>query len=252
MDIQTRLVSPTNQDEDTLNLLCTLNSDHDFADFFLNAEEKAVIHSYTGLAHEPINFYLYDNEKFMETRLSKVKTDEDKAHLEEYLKLTRKRIEILDRAFSKVAPIRERRLFRSVRLPGLAEDDMGTPEQLESYLANTFPEDGIVQFPSYLSTSIDASHMITRVPQNEENAYFVLEVRTNKGIVPEVTVINEEPGHIQENEREVLLPRDMKFRVKSVDKKTRFIINPKRARANETREYMNCYTVKLEEVENDK
>lgn len=133
-------------------------------------------------------------------------------------------IEHLDTAIAKApkAPA-ERILYRSIYVP----DDLkveGTPkkEQLRSYLDATFIPGETVEFPEYLSTTVD-SDLIVRSDQKKRKKGFhaVLEIVSKSGAVLHKEARKGSYG-VQDDEKEILLPRGMKFRVQNIYRSVTF------------------------------
>lgn len=244
-----------NQDEETLWTLKTFNQDYEFNKFFLNQEHLDALRSYTGITYIPINKYLYDKQGFLEDRLAKVKSEEDLQKHEAFLNRIEKLIGVLDDAFQSSKEIRQRRLFRSFKVPGTSEAlpheanyDKATLQDMritEKYLKENFKVGSEVTFPTYLSTSIDASLMANNIREEDQNSHIVFEIFSKKGIITEPTPLAQEQGYVQTYEREVTLPRNLKFKVTSISRNVKFEPSPY---SHDPREHMECYVVRLEEV----
>lgn len=133
-------------------------------------------------------------------------------------------IEHLDSALAKApkAPV-ERILYRSIYVPDdLKVEDAPKAKQLRSYLDATFVEGETVEFPEYLSTTVD-SDLVVRSDQKKRKKGFhaVLEIISKSG-----AVLHQEPRKgsygVQDDEKEILLPRGMKFRVEKVYRSVTF------------------------------
>jgi hypothetical protein len=137
---------------------------------------------------------------------------------EGYDRIAQKYIEHLDSALSKApqSPV-DRILYRSIYLP-TAQRVEGTTkkQQLNDYLDDNFVPGETVEFPEYLSTSVD-SDLVVRSDQKKRKKGFhaVLEIVSKSGAVLHKEGRRGSYG-VQDDEKEILLPRGMKFKVVKV------------------------------------
>lgn len=244
-----------NSDTETLWVLKTFNQDYEFNKFFLNQKHLDALRSYTGISYIPINKYLYDREGFVKERLARVITEEDLEKYETFVKRIEKLIETLDDAFNSSKEIRKRKLFRSFKIPGTSEvlphEENYTEATLrdkqitEKYLKENFKIGSEITFPTYLSTSIDSSLMVNNIREEDQNSHIVFEISSKKGIITEPTPLGQEQGYLQTYEREVTLPRNLKFKVLSISNNVKFEPGPD---SSDPRKHMECYVVRLEEI----
>lgn len=130
----------------------------------------------------------------------------------------------LDSALEKApkAPV-ERILYRSIYVPDdIKVEDAPRPKQLRDYLDATFVEGRTVEFPEYLSTTVD-SDLVVRSDQKKRKKGFhaVLEIVSKSGAVLHKEGRKGSYG-VQDDEKEILLPRGMKFRVQKVYRSVTF------------------------------
>lgn len=130
----------------------------------------------------------------------------------------------LDAALAKApkAP-QERILYRSIYVPTTQRVE-GTPKkkQLDGYIDSTFVPGETVEFPEYLSTTVD-SDLVVRSDQKKRKKGFhaVLEIVSRSGAVLHKEGRKGSYG-LQDDEKEILLPRNMKFEVVKVYRKVTF------------------------------
>lgn len=130
----------------------------------------------------------------------------------------------LDTAIAKApkAPV-ERILYRSVYVPtDLRVEGMTKKKQLDGYIDANFVEGETVEFPEYLSTTVD-SDLVVRSDQKKRKKGFhaVLEIVSKSGAVLHKEGRKGSYG-VQDDEKEILLPRGMKFRVQKVYRSVTF------------------------------
>lgn len=233
---------------EVMNTLLTFNSDCDFANFFLNVPQVEVLRRYTGLGHIPINHFLYDPKGFKESRLARAKTAEDKQRVYKFIEKTEREIALMDEAFNKVVPIRERTVYRYFEIPNTEDvTNQDTVKRTRNrYIKDNFSIGEEVSFSTYLSTSIDSSLMTTHIEGDGANSNIVFEIVTNKGIVPTKTVTDDDSGKfLQDYEREVVLPRNMTFRVKNIVNNVSFAASKRNRNKSQP---SNCIVIQLEEI----
>lgn len=143
---------------------------------------------------------------------------------EGYEEISQRYIRNIDSALAKApkAPV-DRILYRSVYLP-TAQRVEGTAKkkQLDAYVDANFVPGETVEFPEYLSTTVD-SDLVVRSDQKKRKKGFhaVLEIVSKSGAVLHQEGRKGSYG-VQDDEKEILLPRGMKFRVVKVYRSVTF------------------------------
>jgi hypothetical protein len=194
--------------EDVLPHLKQYNADYQALATQLDETHLEALKTYTGATYGPLNRYLKDKEEFR--RVSKAQD------VERQVQLLEEDISTLDQIFDH-APARteSRTLYRiidqKVSLGGVAAS-------AEEYSKKLGLEVGkIVQFPGYSSTSIDP-HIVTHMNNQEDDHYLnvVLIITSKQGIpVASTPERAEDVEWAQDSEREILLPRNSRFKVVS-------------------------------------
>lgn len=190
----------------------------------LAKEEKDTLTSYTFMSNRYVNAYLWGGEKGVESYSRKYapreySEEELKSYLEKEIPHVTQnalsKIEKLDAAFNKIPQTKTPKvLYRGFYLPKDYEGDVA------SYIEANFKEGSAYTPKSYLSTSADSDLMLA-MSAKQPKRFFVIEIATKTdGIALHRKQKGERATSIQESEREVLLPRDMKFKVHSVTNAT--------------------------------
>jgi hypothetical protein len=138
-------------------------------------------------------------------------------------------IKHLDSAIAKApkAP-KERILYRSIFIPkAVANQPLpeGTTKKnrRDAWIDSQFEPGAIVEFPEYLSTSVD-SDLVVRTDKTKtrhKGNHAVLEIISKSGAVLHQDSRRASYG-VQDDEKEILLPRNMKFRVVKVFREVEF------------------------------
>lgn len=132
-------------------------------------------------------------------------------------------VENLDSALAKAPKVPERLVYRSVFVPPTKRLEGKTrAESRKAWVEETFKEGEIISFPEYLSTSADSDLVVrNNERKTKKGIHAVLEIVTTSGAV----LHQEKQGtgwSIQDDEKEILLPRDKKFKVVKVYQRVRF------------------------------
>ena len=210
-----------NPDNKTLQELDEALDKFEEIDFTL--QEKNTMSLYTFTGNRYVNAYLWGgdagideyNKKYAPKGLTGTKLTE---YLEEERVRTKqnatKQIAHLDSAFTKIEQTKTPKvLYRGFYLP---KDYTG---DVQTYIQEHFKEGATYSPKSYLSTSADSDLMLAMSAKNPQK-FFVLEIATKTdGLVLHRKTKNQSSS-VQESEREILLPRDMKFKISSVTKAT--------------------------------
>lgn len=179
----------------------------------LTEDDKKTIGYYIGSSHQYLNAYLRDgrdglrNVTYLKGWDTSVVPEET---VEQYVALAEENIQHTDRLFATNSRLfnHKRVLYRSV----LFLNNKRNGETLEQYVAKTYPVGATVESKAYESTSADSDLMLAYQPSPKDLAdEVVFEILTNKGLVLHDPASN--GTHISHSEREVLLPRGMKYRV---------------------------------------
>ena len=171
----------------------------------LTVDELEGLHDYTGITYSIVNEYFYDREKFNEGPTQ---------YHEKRVAHTQQTIERLDAIMEKAIP-KQRTLYRVIS----QQDTKGKTLRSADWAASLgYTVGNEIEFPTYLSTTIDPTCAQRYVNEDSSTAImFVFE--TDQGVPVDTTATHrEELTHTQKGEREILLPRDMKFRVSKVEK----------------------------------
>lgn len=132
--------------------------------------------------------------------------------LDRYEDMLKRRVSELDRVFSNLEEGGRRRvLYRSFRVPS---GDVG------GYVNSHYRLGDVVEEKSYLSTSADSDYMLT-YNNHLNHQQFVFEILTDRGVTLH-NPVHEHEGSVDFMEREVLLPRGLKFKVVGVHKNVKY------------------------------
>jgi hypothetical protein len=191
---------------DSISLIQELNKNSDEFYNSLTEEEEKAISSYRYLGYENINAYLFDKTKFLKEHSSR-----DASYWEERIPLE---IATLDMALSKakLAPS-PRTLFRSFKVPGAIKGE-NNQALIEAFVNKNFPVGSTVEIPNFQSTTIDSDLMVHN-GKTSKGRSIVFEIISRRGGVLHVDE-DKESWSLQNDEREILLPRNMKFKVHKV------------------------------------
>jgi hypothetical protein len=165
---------------------------------------------YTGEGYRGIRDYLndYDVANGKPREFDPKYEEEDRAAEKEEMDEI---IPLLDEAIS-LAPKSEfrRQLYRGMNLPSNIKS-----EDVSSWIHENFPVGGVVSQKSYMSTSLSADRAVlnftNRWPRMHDRT-VVFEIISNEG-----AVLGDETALHGSKEAEVLMPRNKKFRVLSID-----------------------------------
>lgn len=119
------------------------------------------------------------------------------------------RIKTLDTALAQVTPPAEPRLlYRGMRVPFSVEDS-----NVRGWIGEHFPVDGVISQKNYMSTSINAD-TAERFTANGDNIKrsVIIEIVSKQG-----APLGEGTSWFGDEEKEVLMPRNARFKVVSVD-----------------------------------
>jgi hypothetical protein len=232
VDIKTEMKGLSDYSEESVKILEHYNDSYSKLNRNLNEKQLTALRDYTGISFESVNLFLRDEKKFMLETKSK--------YLNSRLNHVKKTIETLDTIFTS-ASSENKTVYRY-----LTPDTTTTFTSSEIYAKNLgFVVDKEVTFSSYLSTTIDAD-LLSRYAEEgkEENTTVILVINTNKGIPVDYTATSTE-GHTytQSVEREILLPRNTRFKVKKITRDVGYPIG-----YSSNSRTVNPTTVYLEEI----
>lgn len=175
-------------------------------------KQRTAIKDYTGLSYKNVNKFLRNKEEWLDKAKPQYK-DRMVAHVNEV-------IERLDSVMDQASNTKSRTVYRNV-----SQDTTQAFTSSEQFAhRNGWIEGKEVEFPSYLSTSYDPHYMAHQLTQDEsEHTDVVFVIETNKGVPVDLTTLDAK-GHtyVQDAEREILLPRNMRFRVSKVTRSVGF------------------------------
>jgi len=164
-----------------------------------NNQQLALL-SYTHVNFSHIRDYLYGT-KISSSGDKHVVKPEKRAYFAET-------VQLMDSALEKAVPPKTPRLvYRGLKIPHRVDN-------VDSWLDENFPVGGVVSHKSYLSTSADPETALK---------FSTPPIGTNKGVVIEMVTrqgasLGKGTSHFGNLEMEVLMPRDAKFVVHSVDR----------------------------------
>lgn len=173
-------------------------------------EITAVVHWYQGVSYSFVNAYLRGGKDGLRTHLIEEygniydpSSEHFQRELNNYIALARNAVESLD-TFLKKAEVprpKPRVLYRTVGVP---------KAELEEF-ERKYRTNQIILEKSYLSTSVDSDACLIHSSFTRPKLFVpvIFELRTRRG----AAIAREGNYHIGTYEREVLLPRNLSFRV---------------------------------------
>jgi hypothetical protein len=179
-------------------------------------EQKTAVRDYTGLTYKSVNEFLRDEKKWEAEVKPQYKAAQSK--------MISETIHHLDALFAEAKPTEPRTVYRTV---GQSTTKAFTSSE-DLAKAQGWVEGETIEFSSYLSTTTDAHLVPQRIHQDEdEHTDVVFVIQTNQGVPVDVTVLDKSKhSFTQDSEREILLPRGMKFQVDRVTRSVGFEPNP--------------------------
>jgi hypothetical protein len=196
----------------SVEALKEFNEEYQQASTNWSDDQRTAIKDYTGLSYKNVNKFLRNKEEWLEQAKPQYK-DKMVEHVNEV-------IEQLDSVMDQASNTKSRTVYRNV-----SQDTTKAFTSSEEFAhRNGWIEGKEVDFPSYLSTSYDPHYMAHQLVQDEsEHTDVVFVMETNKGVPVDMTALDAK-GHtyVQDAEREILLPRSMRFRVSKVTRSVGF------------------------------
>jgi len=184
----------------------------------MTEDEESALHGYTITAYDLFNRTLRRTGlKEFYAKYPHMK-DRDNGSERTNQERTKRSAHVMDSAFKKTPPVEEpRKLYRYFRVPAGV-----TPvEYMERYFATG---EGFKDH-AFMSTSADPefimAHLRNKNGGKQNKKYVVMEILTKQGGSLQDSE-ETQVGHLQSMEKEVLLPRNMRFRVVGVRKSQRF------------------------------
>lgn len=185
----------------------------------LNDKSDDAVRDYTMGFYDPINRYLRRGEIGIDEYYQHDFKEQISAENKEfYLNKTREHIASLDKLIQKhdASNKQERVLYKGyrVRMPDGAKT---TPEHIDKHIEESYKVGQVLTNKAYTSVSMDSDYMLAFAHRDPENI-IVHEIVSKNGIPlhdPE-----DSNGSVQGAEREVLLPRDSKFKVVGITEAT--------------------------------
>lgn len=170
----------------------------------LNPEEAAAVTEYTNTGFENVRDYL--NKQDMNFGQSQVLSEEDLGKIQVDMKN-------LDSALAKVGDADSTRtLYRGMTIPLHIGD-------VDDWLAENFPVNGLFSSSSYMSASLNPAQAVkfSEAHTVTEDRAVIIEIISKRG-----ASLGDEISAVGVMEQEVLLPRDSKFRVVAIKRDTEF------------------------------
>lgn len=173
--------------------------------------ERQAINQYTMGFYDPINRYLRKGiqgiDEYWEFDFKQKITDERR---EEYKKMADNYIDSLDGLFARYdAAHKEPRLLHKAFRVRNPDGSKTTSEDIQKYVNEHYQVGKVVSNKAYTSTSVDADYMLA-FSHHDPEQIIVQEIVSRKGIPLHEP---DEEGSVQASEREVLLPRNSKFKI---------------------------------------
>lgn len=187
-----------------------------------SVEEENVMEWYTFLGYKIINPYLRGEEAMRKEALRYPEDfrgiPEDKKEeyvqekIAEFNRMAPQRVEQLDAVFDRLPATREPRvLYR-----GYYVREAKNENQLRDFVTGAFKPGDVFVEDGYLSTSYDSDLMLSMAESRKKHyKMFVMEIVTKRN---GLLLHKDEETGVQGSEREILLPRGMKFKVVNVGK----------------------------------
>lgn len=198
-------------------VLKAYNAEYETVSAGWSDEQKEAMNDYTGISNDPVNHYLRDHDGYVD-RLSSLNPEVQERVLADMGKL----VKDLDSVFES-APVRDepRTVYRVVQ-QDLTKSFTSSEEFADRLGVGSVGE--VVEFKSFLSTSIDPHFIARWVGKDEENTAVVFVINDRRGVpVDSTATAAHEHIYTQKSEREILLPRDSKFRVTRVARDVGFL-----------------------------
>jgi hypothetical protein len=173
--------------------------------------ERQAINQYTMGFYDPINRYLRKGiqgiDDYWRHEFKHQISDERR---EEYKNMAENYIDSIDGLFARHdATHKEPRLLHKAFRVRNKDGRKTTPEDIQKYVKEHYQVGKVLSNKAYTSTSIDSDYMLA-FSNHDPEQIIVQEIVSRKGIP-----LHEpgEEGSVQASEREVLLPRNSKFKI---------------------------------------
>lgn len=184
----------------------------------LAKHERQAIQQYSMGFYDPINRYLRKGVQGIDDywKLEFKQKIQDETRVE-YTKLAENYIDSIDGVFARYdAKHKEPRLLHKAFRVRNPDGRKTTPEDIQKYVREHYQVGKTVSNKAYTSTSVDADYMLA-FSNHEPEQIIVHEIVSRKGIPLHEP---DDEGSVQASEREVLLPRNSKFKIVGIKEAT--------------------------------
>jgi hypothetical protein len=205
-------------EEEQKALTRKLYAEHKSWEESMTDQEEGALSGYTITTYDLTNRTLRRTGlKEFFAKYSHMKTQPDPGD-ETYQEMEKRRARTMDPAFKKAPAVDEpRRLYRYFKVPA----GVSPTEYLQRYFT---PGEGFKD-RGFMSTTMDPEFIMAHLRKKNGGAqnkgYVVMEILTQQGGSLQTTE-ETEVGRIQSMEKEILLPRNMRFRIADVRRSQRF------------------------------
>jgi len=199
--------------------LVALDKQADEFEARLSKDEENAIGTYRMGAYDYTNRYLRcGREGVADYIRHDYRREPTEEQIDQYVQYCQQNIAGLDSAFTKTTlPEEPRMLYKAFRV-SMSDNAKTTPEDLKKYVEEHYPVGKVLTNKAYTSTSVDSDYMLA-FAKKDSHQVIVHEIVSKKGI-PLHESSWRQGGSIQDAEREVLLPRDLKLRVAAIKEVT--------------------------------
>lgn len=192
--------------EDNDPLIHEYNSDYKELEANTSPKERQAVRDYTGIDYMAMNNYLYDENGYREKVRGYKKDEEDSI-----VGGVKESISRVDSFIAKAKP-KDRTLYRVYSQD--TTKDFTSSEEFA--LKNNYVEGNTISMKGFTSTSIDPAQVVHRAAWDEHSVVAFV-IKAKSGAPVDYTVTEKSYSqNIQDREREVLLPRDINFKVTKV------------------------------------
>lgn len=177
----------------------------------LAKHELRAIQQYTMGFYDAINRYLRKGvqgiDEYYEYDFKQKIRDDTR---EEYTKLAEGYIDSIDGVFARYDSTHKepRRLYKAFRVRN-KDGRKTSPEDIQKYVKEHYQVGKVLSNKAYTSTSVDSDYMLA-FAHHEPEQIIVQEIISRKGVPLHEP---DDHGSVQSAEREVLLPRNSKFKI---------------------------------------
>lgn len=177
----------------------------------LDRKEEGCLQLYQGHGFEKVNTYLRDGTDPLKKEVKKLGWSDPEGEYEKRKARLDESIQILDSILKRHQSAKEPRLlYRAMMQP--KQDGRSA----QDWVADTYKVGEIIQEKGFSSTSTDPDYMLAFTSQYKEQNTVIYEIVTAKGATVHNPRWRRLRGMLASHEREVLLPRDMKYKIVEV------------------------------------